>query len=70
MALGHFLFWILERECLTIELENLKVAVAMFVEEVMFCGFRDEFGMLLFRNGEEVEMIGVKKGGLEMGLWR
>jgi len=54
-----------------IELENLKVAVAMFVEEVMVCGFRDEFGMLLFRSGEEeVVMIGVKKGGLEMGLWR
>lgn len=54
-----------------IELENLKVAVAMFDEEVIVCGFRDEFGMLLFRSGEEVViLIGVKKGELEMGLWR
>jgi hypothetical protein len=53
-----------------IELENLKVDVAMFDEEVMVCGFRDEFGMLLVRIGEEVVLIGVKKGGLEMGLWR
>jgi hypothetical protein len=70
VAFEHFLFWILEREYLMIELENLKVAVAMFVEEVMVCGFRDEFGMLLVRIGEEVVLIGVKKGGLEMGLWR
>lgn len=40
MALGH-VSWILERHCLIIELENLKVVEAMFVEEgvcVCACG--------------------------------
>lgn len=54
-----------------IELENLKVAVALakFVEVVMFCGFGEEFRILVFRSGEVV-IIGVKKGGLEIGQWQ
>lgn len=68
VALGQ-VFWILERQCLMIELENLNVDVAMFFEEIIdVCGFENEFA-ILFGSGEEV-VIGVQKGGCEMGKWR